>query len=61
MAYAKGKGGGIQFPGKHVAKTGGDGSPLPPVKNPSGSKISKAPGTVETPMKAPGMLEKARG
>lgn len=47
-----GKGGGsgksqTTFSGKHVAVTGGDGSSTPPTKNPSGTKATKAPGTVE--------------
>jgi len=49
-----GKGGGsgksqLTFSGKHVAKTGGDGSATPPTKNPSGTAASKA-GISESPM-----------
>jgi hypothetical protein len=50
MAYAKKSGGGIMFSGKHKGAAGGDGSPMPPDKTPSGKTISKAPGLKETPM-----------
>lgn len=47
-----GKGGGsgksqLTFSGKYQAVTGGDGSSTPPTKNPSGTTVSKAPGTQE--------------